>query len=104
LFNIYRLPPGIEREEVVENLLIDGGVRIERIVSAGQASPEGFWYDQEQNEWVSLLQGQARLSWEDGRQQELSAGDCLLIPAHERHRVDYTSQDPPCIWLAVHFA
>jgi len=103
IFNIYDLPSGIDREEVSQSLLISGGVRIERIVSVGQTSPQGFWYDQDKKEWVTLLQGQARLAWGDGRQQELSAGDCLLIQAHEKHRVEYTSQEPPCIWLAVHF-
>lgn len=103
MYNIYNLPKGIEQEEVFQTLLLNQGFRIERIVSAGQISPEGFWYDQDQNEWVVLVQGEARLGWRDGRQQTLKAGDCLLIRAHVRHRVEYTSQEPPCIWLAIHY-
>lgn len=103
MFNIYNLPRGIAQEENFETILINQGLRIERIVSAGQISPPGFWYDQDRQEWVTLLQGKAVLAWEDGSRQELSAGDCLLIRAHQKHRIEYTSQDPPCIWLAVHF-
>jgi cupin 2 domain-containing protein len=88
--------------EVFEALIPDQGILIERIISVGQMTPEGEWYDQERDEWVVLLQGEAELGWEDGRQQQLTAGDWILIPAHERHRVLYTSQTPPCIWLAVH--
>ena len=103
MFNIYNLPRGIDQEENFETILINQGLHIERIVSAGQISPTGFWYDQDRHEWVTLLQGTATLTWEDGRRQKLSAGDCLLIRAHQKHRIEYTSQDPPCIWLAVHF-
>ena len=77
------------------------GLRIERIVSEGHVSPEGFWYDQDEPEWVALLQGTAELEFEDGRRYPMGAGDWLAIPAHERHRVAHTSSDPPCIWLAV---
>lgn len=89
-------------QEPCEILAQGPGVRIERIVSFGHVSPPGFWYDQEQEEWVCLLQGRARLAWENGKQQEIETGDWLLIPAHARHRVEYVSTDPPCIWLAVH--
>ena len=83
---------------VRENAL---GPRIERIVSEGHVSPEGFWYDQDEPEWVALLQGTAELEFEDGRRHPMEAGDWLAIPAHERHRVAYTSSAPPCVWLAV---
>ena len=75
------------------------GVRIERIVSHGQASPPGFWYDQEQDEWVMLLRGAATLCFDDGS-LDMKAGDHLHIPRHRRHRVEWTSHD--AIWLAVH--
>ncbi len=78
------------------------GLRIERILSAGQTSPPGFWYDQQQDEWVALLQGRAGLSFDDGRSVTLEKGDWLFLPAHTRHRLDWTSREPPCIWLAVH--
>ena len=77
--------------------------RVERIVSTGQTTPEGQWYDQEQDEWVALLSGNAELTWKDGEKTKLKAGDWLLIPAHARHRVTYTSTEPPCVWLAFFF-
>ena len=100
--NLFHLPSLPSNEELCELLLPDHGIRIERIISTGQASPTDFWYDQECDEWVALLQGQARLTWPDGRTQNLQAGDWLFIPAHEQHRVDWTSKEPPCIWLAIH--
>ncbi|MDH7497498.1 MAG: cupin domain-containing protein [Syntrophomonadaceae bacterium] len=100
--NLFSLPGAAAEGEVVQALIPDRGVRIERIVSRGQASPPGYWYDQERDEWVAVLQGTARLRWADGREVELQAGDWILIPAHARHRVEYTSSQPPCIWLAVH--
>jgi cupin 2 domain-containing protein len=90
--------------ERVDVLLDRPGARIERIVSAGQATPPGQWYDQPGDEWVALLAGRATLRWEDGSLVELSPGDWLLIPARVRHRVEATSVDPPCVWLAVHAA
>ena len=100
--NLFELPDDLPNEEVVEPLLPDRGILIERIVSSGQTTPEGEWYDQDRDEWVVLLHGVARLTYADGRGLELKAGDHVLIPAHERHRVDATSRDPACIWLAVH--
>ena len=77
-------------------------VRIERIVSHGHSSPEGFWYDQDQHEFVVLLQGAARLRFEVGV-IEMQPGSFIDIPAHQRHRVEWTSPDEPTIWLAVHY-
>jgi cupin 2 domain-containing protein len=88
--------------EVVDLLLERPGARIERIVSAGQATPPGQWYDQPGDEWVALLAGRATLLLGDGARVDLAPGDWLLIPAHVRHRVEATSADPPCVWLAVH--
>src|SRR5689334_15669449 len=96
------LPPRLP-EEVIETLLQADGLRIERIVSQGQASPPGFWYDQDQHEWVLVLRGAARLQIENGAAVELRPGDYLHLPAHMRHRVEWTSPDEPTIWLAVHF-
>jgi len=88
--------------EQLETVAEFGGVRIERILSKGHASPLGFWYDQDEDEWVLVVQGHARLMF-DGRREpvELRTGDSLLIPAHCRHRVEWTSPDDPTIWLAV---
>lgn len=93
--------PNASGAEYIEELHAASGVCIQRIVSHGQASPEGFWYDQAQEEWVAILQGRARVRFEDGV-VEMSAGDYLLIPAHRRHRVDWTDPDRATIWLAVH--
>jgi cupin 2 domain-containing protein len=78
------------------------GVRIERIVSQGHITPAGFWYDQPESEGVLVLKGAARLEFED-RMVEMGPGDYVNIPAHEKHRVAWTSPDEPTIWLAVHY-
>ena len=92
-------------DEHIEKLIDRAGVRIERIVSHGHASPEGFWYDQEENEWVVLLAGAARLRFEnDDTTIELGPGDHINIPAHTRHRVDWTQPETDTIWLAVFYA
>jgi len=100
--NLFTLPSLPLAEEFFETILSGRNIRVERIISTGQASPAGFWYDQSSDEWVALLQGEARLAWPDGCTQTLRAGDWLFIPSHERHRVEWTSQEPPCIWLAIH--
>lgn len=89
-------------EELFNTLLQAGDVRIERIVSHGHASPAEFWYDQDQGEWVIVLKGAARLQFEDSL-IELAPGDFLNIPAHQKHRVDWTTPDEPTIWLAVFY-
>src|SRR4051812_24077538 len=91
--------------ELFTTLLEAPSVRIERIVSHGHASPEGFWFDQDQDEWVIVLKGAARLQFDDDEQPvEMKPGDYLNIPAHKRHRVDWTTPDEPTIWLAVHYS
>jgi cupin 2 domain-containing protein len=80
----------------------DGAVRIERIVSHGHASPSGYWYDQDEDEWVLLLEGKAQLTIEGrGEPLILTPGDSVLLPAHCRHRIDWTLKDHLTIWLAV---
>ncbi len=89
--------------ELVEVLAQGAGARIERIVSTGQVSPPGFWYDQPEDEFVVVLAGSAVLRFEDGdRRFDLRPGDWIEIPAHVRHRVEFTQADPPTVWLAVH--
>jgi cupin 2 domain-containing protein len=100
--NLFTIPGELGEEEFVESLLPDRGILVERIISTGQASPPGFWYDQDRDELVMLLQGEAELAWPDGSTRQMKKGDWLLIPAHELHRVERTSNDPPCIWLAIH--
>ena len=80
------------------------GLRIERIVSTGQATPEGQWYDQDSDELVLVVDGAARLSIEgESGERELGEGDWILLPAHCRHRVAWTRAEPPTVWLAIHF-
>jgi cupin 2 domain-containing protein len=97
---------GLPRHQAAEQIerLIDGAnLRIERIVSTGQASPPGFWYDQPDDEFVVLLAGAARLHFEaDDLTLDLKPGDWVEIPARVRHRVEWTQTDPPTVWLAVH--
>lgn len=85
--------------EIFENLARLGPVRIERIISSPLV--DGELYDQAGDEWVLLLEGQARL-WIEGDALDLAAGDHLLIPAHAKHRVLATSEEPRCLWLAIH--
>ena len=90
-------------EELIEKLVATKHVRIERIVSTGHTSPPGYWYDQKENEWVIVLQGHAILEFEN-ETRSLNPGDCVLIPAHQKHRVNATSTKEPTVWLAVFFA
>lgn len=102
--NIFKSIPDRLPDELVDLLAANGQVRIERIVSRGHASPPGFWYDQRQDEFVLLLQGQAELELLEPKEQLcLQAGDYLLIPARRKHRVVRTSSDKDCIWLAVFY-
>lgn len=101
--NIFaRVPTRADREEIVVLAALPG-VRIERIVSTGQGSPSGFWYDQAWTEWVVLLAGSAGLLIEgEDAPRILAPGDYLEIPRHARHRVEWTDPDRPTVWLAVH--
>lgn len=90
-------------QEIFTDLLVRPGVRIERIVSTGQRTPEDAPYDQDHDEWVLLLKGAAELWIEGEGERNLQPGDHLLIPAHARHRVLRTSDTEPTIWLAIHF-
>lgn len=97
------LPSSPQSAEVFQALLSLGNVRIERIVSTGQVSPEGFWYDQTQAEWILLVQGSATLRFEDEpHARNLGVGDYLYIAPHRRHRVQFTQASPPTVWLAIH--
>lgn len=101
--NIFaNIPAALEREQI---LIVTSrpDVEIERIVSTGQSSPPGFWYDQGWAEWVLVLSGSAGLLFEgEERERTLRAGDYVEIPAHARHRVEWTDAAQPTVWLAVH--
>lgn len=99
------LPAEPEATEQLETLLSQPGLRIERIVSTGQASPAGFWYQQAEAEWVLLLAGTALLRFEDETEaRRLSPGDWLQIEPMRRHRVESTATDATTVWLAIHHA
>jgi cupin 2 domain-containing protein len=93
----------LKEEESFDELLRAGTVRIERIVSQGHTSPAAGWYDQEDNEWVLVLEGEGRILFEDGREVTLHKGDFHSIPAHEKHKVSWTDPERLTIWLAVHY-
>ncbi|MGA2066539.1 MAG: cupin domain-containing protein [Thermoguttaceae bacterium] len=96
--------PAALPDELRSTLLSVGGLRIERIVSQGHASPRDFWYDQEENEWVLVVEGSAAVQFEgDAQPVELRRGSHLNIPAHARHRVAWTDPNQQTVWLAVHY-
>jgi len=98
--NIFDLPEFPLSEELVTLLTESGNVRIERIISTGQVSD---WYDQCETEFVALLEGNAVIEYENGNSVVMTKGDTLLIKPHERHRVSYTSSEPPCVWLCIFY-
>ena len=96
--NVYDLPPLTLSEEHTTILAENKTVRVERIVSTGQTTD---WQTQQKSEFVALLQGRATLEFDGGGILPLAAGDTLTIPPHKRHRVSFTSAQPPCVWLCV---
>ena len=100
--NLYENLPTSIPIELIQVLAANHHVRIERIVSHGHSSPDDFWYDQKEQEWVIVLKGAARLQFED-TSVDMKPGDFVNIPAHKKHRVDWTTPDEPTIWLAVFF-
>jgi cupin 2 domain-containing protein len=100
--NLLRDLPDAAAAEISDTILSAPGLRIERIVSLGQESPPGFWYDQPEAEWVLLLTGAARLRFADEDEDRvLAPGDCVHITAHRRHRVAWTDPEQPTVWLGV---
>ncbi len=96
--------PDASQQECLEGLIKDRTIRIERIVSKGQASPPDFWYDQEEEEWVLLLRGSAGLRFHTSPKIiTMKAGDSLHIPAHMKHRVEWTEENKETVWVAVYW-
>ncbi len=102
LSNLFIIPNEIPKE-ITEILHSNENVRIERIISNGQCSPVDFFYDQQETEWLFLLQGKAIISFKNNEKITLNKGDNLFIPAHKKHRVEKTSTNPPCIWICVYY-
>ncbi|WP_428774671.1 cupin domain-containing protein [Vibrio sp.] len=96
--------PAIFSDELTDTLLVGRKIRIERIVSRGHASPKQFWYDQDENEWLILLQGSGTIRYPNGSCITLTAGEYLHIPAHHLHQVSWTDPQVDTIWLAVFYS
>ncbi|MBW6488668.1 cupin domain-containing protein [Sulfurimonas sp.] len=101
--NIFELIPSTLKDELFEKIVSKDGVKIERIVSFGHTTPQDEWYDQRSNEWVILLQGEAIISFLNGNEVRLKAGDYINIPAHKKHRVSWTKPEEESVWLAVYY-
>ena len=100
--NLFPAPAAAENPEAetIHPLINTPALRLEQIISRGQASPPGHWYDQPDDEWVMIMRGTATLDFGDEGALELKAGDSLTIPAHQRHRVQQVSDD--AVWIALH--
>ncbi len=102
--NLFSNLPEALSEEIFETLLEKNNLKLERIISSGQSTPENDWYDQEKDEWVVLLKGKAGLRFENESEIiELTPGDHLVIPAHKKHRVEWTDQTQKTVWLTLHY-
>ncbi len=101
--NLFESLPETISEELFTEILCADNVKIERIVSKGHTFPESGWYDQQDNEWVIVLKGEAKLSLKDSNEVHLVAGSHLNIPAHTEHKVTWTLPNTETIWLAVHY-
>ena len=104
MINLFDSLPTRLDEELVTELLEHQHVRIERIVSRGHRSPERGWYNQDEHEWVVLIEGAAIIAFEDGTEIKLHRGDHLNLPAHQKHRVEWTDPDQATVWLAVFYS
>lgn len=101
--NIFADIPKQLHEELFKNIISKDSLKIERIISKGHISPNSGWYDQENDEWVIVLQGEAVLSFENKEEVRLKAGDYINIPAHTKHKVSWTLPEKETIWLVIHY-
>ena len=101
--NLFESIPDSIHKELFTQIVHGENIKIERIVSKGHTSPQSGWYDQNNNEWIVVLKGEARLSFKNGSDMLLVAGSYLNIPAHTEHKVAWTSPDTETVWLAVHY-
>ncbi len=101
--NIYAAIPQSLPEEIFETIIVSNNVNIERIISKGHTSPQSGWYDQKKNEWVLVLKGKALLAFENEPSIYLHSGEYINIPAHKKHKVQWTDPETVTIWLAIHY-
>ena len=102
--NLFLNIPESFSEEILETLLENDKFKFERILSSGQSTPPGQWFDQEKDEWVVLLKGKAGLRFEtEEKIIEMNEGDHIFIPAHKKHRVEWTDDKQKTVWLALHY-
>jgi len=102
--SIFKIPNPLSIEfELFQPIISNDNISIERIISSGQSTPAGQWLEDDRNEWVVLLQGESEISFEDGTNKLLSAGDHIFIEKNKKHCVVRTSENPLCIWLAVYY-
>ena len=101
--NIFNNTPKDLTDEFFENIILSNNIKIEKIVSKGHTSPKFGWYEQDKNEWVIILKGEAILSFEDEKQIHLKSGEYINIPAYKKHKVSWTKPDNETIWLAVFY-
>lgn len=101
--NVFQNIPANLPNELFETLLNSEHVKIERIVSKGHKSPQDFWYDQDQSEWILILKGEAKVRIANNETTHLRSGDYVNIPAHIKHRVEWTSTTSDTIWLAIFY-
>lgn len=105
--HLLKIPESPAKDEIFETLIQSAQIRIERIISKGHHSDPDFWYDQDEHEWVIILQGQAVLELKNPdnniKQVRMKVGDAINLPAHQPHRVKSTSNTEPTIWLAVFY-
>ncbi len=101
--NIFSATPSQLQEELFEDIVSNKNIKIQRIVSQGDSTTTDQWYDQESDEWVIVLQGSAIIIFEDEEKVQLSLGEHIIIPAHMKHRVFWTSPNEKTVWIAVHY-
>jgi len=102
--NLLKNIPQSLPDELFETLVKTDAIHIERIISKGHSTPKDGWYDQDQNEWVLVLKGVACLAFEDGSEASMGPGDSLEIPAHVKHKVEWTDPEEETVWVAVHYS
>jgi len=102
--NLFSQIPDSAQGEIFETILKTDSIKLERIISAGQSTPPGEWYDQDTNEWVLLLKGSAGLLFEEETElRVMHPGDYMLIEARRRHRVEWTDPKEKTVWLTLHY-